>query len=99
MFTADGFDSFGENPSIDLLIMDWAIDVIDRRDGMEFEFSVQKIAFAGSHDDENGNAYEVDFEGEFVPERVKIIKVSDSADFAVDMVEVDFEEKSIEIII
>ncbi len=99
MFTEDYFDEFGENASIDYFYLYWSIDLMEDDFGLEIELSVQNIAFVGTHDDEHGNAYEVEFEGQFVPESVRITNVSESVDLSINLIEVDYKNKSIDIVI
>lgn len=89
-----GFEDFGENAVITKAIVYWTTYIRIEDDYIAIEVEVDKVAFRGEHDDEYGNSYEIEFEGEFKPETF-ITRVSEGLDIDIQMIDLDWEDKSI----
>ena len=89
-----GFDAFGENAVVNKAIVYWTTYIRIKDDYIAIEVEVDKVAFSGECDDDFGNAYEVDFEDEFKPATF-ITRVSEGLHIDIEMIDLDWEDKSI----
>lgn len=89
-----GFDAFGENAVVNKAIVYWTTYIRIKDDYIAIEVEVDKVAFSGECDDDFGNAYEVEFEDEFKPATF-ITRVSEGLDIDIQMIDLDWEDKSI----
>lgn len=92
MFTADGFDHFGQGSMVDHFIIDWGVEIQFNKSDIDFYIFVDKIAFIGEND-------AGDFEDSFKPAGVKISKVTTDVSIDIQLIEVDFTDKSIELVL
>ena len=93
MFTADGFEAFGGSAMIDHVIIDWGIEIIFNKDDIDFVIFADNLKFIGVR------GIDGDFIGEFKPLSTKISKITTDISIDIHLLEIDYTNRSIEIVL